>query len=116
MHELAVTKSLLDIVLQKKEEMNLEKILSIQLVVGKMQNYEEEWIQRYFEYVSEGTPAQGAKIQIRYLPVAFECKKCETEFEYNIKTDDKILCPSCGNKDCKLLSGREFYIESMEAV
>lgn len=116
MHELAVTKSLLDIVLQKKEEMKLEKVLAIHLVVGGMQNYEEEWIQKYFEYVSEGTPAQNAKIHIKYLPVAFQCKECEAEFEYDIKTEDKIVCPSCGNTDCKLITGREFYIESMEAV
>ena len=58
MHELAVTKSILQLVLDETEKNQAKEILKIQLVIGEMRNLEEEWIQRYFDYISKGTIAE----------------------------------------------------------
>lgn len=116
MHELAVTKSILQIVLDQTSQQNGRKVLSISLVIGEMRNLEEEWIQRYFDQISHKTKAEGAIIHVKKKPVAFLCSKCVSDFTANIHLDQKILCPHCSSDEYELISGRELLIETMEIV
>ena len=60
MHELSVTTNLLNLALSMLEEQQMTKIHTISLKVGVMQGYEEKWLQHYFDYLTKGTPAEGA--------------------------------------------------------
>jgi hydrogenase nickel incorporation protein HypA/HybF len=115
MHELPVTQGILDIVLRHAVKNQVSKIHAISLAVGDLSDLQDEWIQRYFDYISKGTLAEGAKLKIERVPVVFRCKACSEEFPVNIKEMKDIECPSCGEKDFSLVSGREYYIRNMEA-
>jgi hydrogenase nickel incorporation protein HypA/HybF len=114
MHELAVTKSILKLVLEQAAQNNGKEILKIHLLIGEMRNLEEDWIQRYFDYISKGTPAEKAVIKVKKVPVIFLCKDCNRQFTANLKEDKKLLCPHCSSFEYDLVSGRELIIEKME--
>ena len=61
--------------------------------------------------LSEGTIAEEAQITAEFLPVQVLCRDCGRQGEI---TPHHLQCPYCGSLRLKLLSGKEFYIKSME--
>ena len=114
MHELPITESILKIVLKHAEVNNVRQVMAINLQVGKLSDLEDEWIQRYFDYLSKGTLAEGAKLKIERMPIMLQCSACSTSYEAEAAKLGDLICPSCGQKDSTLLSGREYYIKDME--
>ena len=116
MHELAVTKSILTLVLDHANKNGASEIRTIYLLIGEMRNLEEPWIQRYFDYISKGTAAEKAVIKVKKVPVLFLCQNCQKKFTADIKADQKILCAHCGSMEYDLFSGRELVVEKLEAI
>jgi hydrogenase nickel incorporation protein HypA/HybF len=114
MHELAVTKSILKLALDHTARNGGKEIIKIQLAIGEMRNLEEDWIQRYFDYISKGTIAEKAVIKVKKIPVIFLCKDCGQRFTGNLKEDKKLLCPHCDSFEYDLVSGRELIVEQLE--
>lgn len=116
MHELPVTESILDIVLKHAENNDVNKILTIHLGVGELSDLEDEWMQKYFSYLSKGTLAEEAKLCIERIPITMQCTACLDEFIIHKNDLGEIHCPKCGNENCTLLSGKEYYIKNMEVI
>ena len=116
MHELPVTESILDIVLKHAKKNNVKKIMTIHLGVGELSDLEDEWMQKYFEYLSKDTLAQGARLRIERIPITMQCNECMHEFNVEKEGLGKIDCPQCGEEKCTLKSGREYYIKNMEVI
>ena len=114
MHELPVTESILKVVLKHAEMNRVRQVMAIHLQVGKLSDLEDEWIQRYFDYLSKGTLAQGAKLKIERMPIMIKCDACAASYEADATKLGDLVCPSCGEKGGTLLSGREYYIKDME--
>lgn len=114
MHELQITESILDIVLRHAEANGANRILSIQLRIGELSELEDEWIQRYFDYLSKDTMAAGAKLRIERTPVVLKCEDCSHQWVVDIKQMKDIQCPECGGNENTFVSGREYYIKEME--
>ncbi len=112
---MAVTESLLKIVIKHAEENGANRVHSIQLQVGELRDLTEEWMQRYFDYLSEGTLAEGGKILMTRIPVTFRCGGCAHTFSADIR-QSKLLCPACGHESCELIAGNEFLIESIGVI
>jgi hydrogenase nickel incorporation protein HypA/HybF len=106
MHELPITESILNIVITYAEKNNVRQVMAI--------NLQDEWIQRYFDHLSKGTVAQGAKLKIERTPIKVQCNSCTASYEVEITNIGDTVCPVCGNKEGKLISGREYYIKDME--
>jgi len=81
MHELPITESILKIVLKHAETNNVRQVVTIHLQIGKLSDLEDEWIQRYFDFLSKGTLAQGAKLKIERMPIMIQCNVCSTAYE-----------------------------------
>jgi hydrogenase nickel incorporation protein HypA/HybF len=116
MHELPVTESILKVVLMHAGRNDVQKITTIHLEVGEMSDLEDEWMQRYFEYISKDSIASEAKLNIIRKPVVMECEDCEKSFQVDIRAAGEIVCPECGGKKHKLISGREYFIKSIEVI
>jgi hydrogenase nickel incorporation protein HypA/HybF len=114
MHELSVTKSILDILLKHAESNNVSRIVNVHLKIGELSELEGEWIQHYFDYLSKGTVAEGAVIKVKKIPVQFSCDRCSAIFTVDIKKVEEIRCTDCGSSECTLQSGMEYYVEDME--
>ena len=116
MHELPVTESILRVVLTYANQNNVQKVTKIFLEIGEMSDLEDEWMQRYFEYISKDTIASEAKLDIIKKPVVMECGDCNETFQVDIKNDSELLCPGCSSKNSKLISGREYFVKSIEVI
>ena len=116
MHELPVVQAILDIVLKHARLHNVSKVHGIALAVGGLSDLEDDWLQRYFDYVSKNTLAEGARLAIERTPVVLRCGSCDRELPVKPVEMKDFVCPGCGNKEFTLIAGREYFIKSMEAV
>jgi hydrogenase nickel incorporation protein HypA/HybF len=64
-----------------------------------------------FDLVVQGTPVEGAELEIDEVPVTGECRACGAE---NRLESFPLLCNSCGSHDLEILTGEELYVESLE--
>ena len=115
MHELSVTQSILEIALDYAARGQATQVVEIQLQIGEVSDFDDEWFQRYFDFVSKGTIAEGAKLRISRVPARMQCDRCSFIFPLD-KATWNTQCPSCQSKETHLLSGREFRVESPEVV
>ncbi len=116
MHELPVTESILKVALTHAQKNHAQKITAIHLQVGELSDLEDEWMQRYFDYLSKDSIAAGAKLKIERIPVVMQCEDCSESFRVDIKKEKEIVCPGCNGKNNKLVSGREYLVKSMEVI
>ncbi len=111
MHEYAVTQSMINIALSEAQKAGASKILEIRLVIGDLSTIVDDSVQMYFDVMSEGTPAQGAKLVFNRVKAEFKCKSCGEVF---VKPPKGFDCPKCGGLGTPTDRGKEFYIESLE--
>ena len=114
MHELGVTRSIVDVVLRNACAQQAKQVLSVSLVIGEMRNLEEEWVQRYFDRCAKGTLAEGAKIKIQKVPMAFYCNDCGSTFQLAMGSDRHMCCPDCGSENYDMVTGGELLIKEIE--
>ena len=113
MHELSVTESILNIVLKHAQTNEAEKVLTIGLKIGELSELVGDCIQHYFDYLSKGTIAEGAVLEIERAPVIFECTECKKTFQVSLSDTKDFTCPECHGAKVTLVSGREFYIKDI---
>ena len=112
MHELSITQSILQIALEHAEKAGAKYIRRINLVIGELSGIVDESVQFYFDFVSKDTPAEGAQLVFKKLPARFRCRFCGNEFT---PRKDNWTCPACQSPGVEIISGREFYMDSIEA-
>lgn len=111
MHEYAVTQSMITLALEEAHRAEASKIIEIRLVIGDLSTIVDDSVQMYFDLMSEGTIAEGAKLVFRRVKAEFKCKNCGEVF---IKPAKGFDCPKCGHMGTPTEVGKEFYIESLE--
>jgi hydrogenase nickel incorporation protein HypA/HybF len=67
-------------------------------------------VQFCFGLATEGTVADGARLDLDVRPGSARCRSCGREFAL----DDLISLCRCGSADVEVLAGRELKILSME--
>jgi len=113
-HELPVTRSIVDIVLRYAGANKVRRIVAVDLSIGALSDLEAEWIQSYFDHLSKGTLAEGAEIRVRRSPLSFRCDPCGTAFEATREELASACCPECGSREISVTSGTGYMVESME--
>jgi hydrogenase nickel incorporation protein HypA/HybF len=116
MHELSVVDGILKVVLRHAAVNKVEKVVAVNLRIGDLTDLIDEWVQRYFDFLSKDTIAAGAALKIERSPVILHCETCGNDFPVQIKETKKFICPACGGENCSLISGREFYIKNIEVI
>jgi hydrogenase nickel incorporation protein HypA/HybF len=111
MHEFAVTKSILAIILEKAREVKAAKITKVDLLVGRLTGYIPEQVQLQFDILSRNTEAVGANLIFHQPPAKIYCRKCGLNY-----TSDSfnLVCPECQTMEIDIVSGTELYVENME--
>jgi hydrogenase nickel incorporation protein HypA/HybF len=111
MHELGVTQQVLDIVVDKATEVGAKKVKNINLVIGNMSGFLSESVQFYFDFLANGSVAEGAKLCFSHVPIEVRCRRCNLVYK---PPDENWVCPGCGEREMDVLGGKEFYLESIE--
>ncbi len=111
MHELSITQSMLELVLDQVKKAGAGKVNTINLVIGEMCGYVEESVQFYFDFLSKGTPAEKARLSFTMVPAQARCRACGNIFR--VKEMD-WACPNCRQVSPEIVAGRELKVESIE--
>ncbi len=117
MHELSIIQSVIKTVLKNYRPEEDEKITSVSLVMGAMNDYEEYWMNRYFARASAGTALEGAVLKLTVVPVSFRCLNCGRVFEMvreKLFEASDVSCPCCKSLNYEMKTGREFYVKEIE--
>jgi len=110
-HELTVTQNILDIALREAQSAHAKYVTDIYLVIGDLSSIIDESVQFYWDIISAGTAAQGAKLHFQRIAPEFYCEECARTYS---PPPGELLCPRCCGANIKVVAGSEFYLESIE--
>jgi hydrogenase nickel incorporation protein HypA/HybF len=108
MHELGITQSVVAIVAERAQG---QKVLRVTLEVGKLAGLLPDAIRFCFDICSQGTPVQGALLQIIEPEGRGHCTSCGAEPVLHAPLG---RCPACGAPTLRVVAGNELKIKEME--
>lgn len=115
MHEMALVRNVVDIVLDQAEKSNATEVKSVYLTIGYGRDIVEEYFDGLFSFLARGTIAEHAELVIQRVPYTVRCNQCHRVFHINVFDESTWVCPFCkAERDYKLNSGMEFAITRIE--
>jgi hydrogenase nickel incorporation protein HypA/HybF len=111
MHEYSVTRSLVDLCQEEAQRNNIDKVYRIHLKIGKFTGFSPDSILFYFDYLKPDTKCSEAEIVFDEIPIQIQCSQCG---EKSAIEEPLMICPVCGSNEINVITGREFYVESIE--
>jgi hydrogenase nickel incorporation protein HypA/HybF len=111
MREMHAAQSIFSQVLRQVQQTNAQRVKGVQIAFGEMAELDRDTIQKCWEDVGRGTPVEHAQLRFRFIQAEVQCMAC---FQKYHPVDGNIHCPYCGSYGAKILSGEEFYLESIE--
>lgn len=111
MHEVSIMAQTLEIALENAYNQSAKKIHRLKMRIGAMSGVVPEALTFAFDVVTEGTIAEGAKLEIEIVPVICYCLHCQIEFQ---PLDLFYECPQCLSLSNKIIAGREIELTSLE--
>jgi len=122
MHELSITRALVDQALAEAEKHGAKRISRIRLLLGEGGGVVPDCVQFYFDEMKKGTAAVEAVLEFKRVPLRIRCPRCGAE--WSLSTDGLPLSgegpqnPFEGMCECnaggEVVSGQELVIESMD--
>jgi len=110
LHELSLVCSICEVINNKVAEYGADRVTEVRLVMGELSGIDETTLKSCFEMIAQSTPAEGAEMLIKRLPIKLRCRACGNEYESGIPFGK---CPLCGGESIEIISGNELYIDSI---
>ncbi len=107
MHELAITRSVVD---QIGERLGGAKVTRVALEIGRLSGVVCDSVRFCFDVCTQGTALEGARLEIIEMPGRARCRDCDNRFA----VDDLLTLCRCGSADLELLAGQELKIREVE--
>jgi len=123
MHELSITQAIIDTAIQYAQQAHAKTIHVLFVRVGALSGIVPDSLQFYFELARQGTPAEGARLEVELVPPRARCRACGAErdlvWEGGATPDWSAhwqnLGPcACGQQLYELTSGLGCYLDSLE--
>lgn len=113
MHELSVTESILKIVLDSAQKDQAASVTDITLTIGSLSSIVDDSVQFYWNFVSQGTICENAKLHFNRVLATLKCLDCGTSYSL---IEELTPCPSCGSVYVVFQSGDEFHVDHIEII
>ncbi len=111
MHELAITQNMFDLIIEEARKAEAKKVGKINMVIGEMTGVVADSVQFYFNFISQGTIAEGATLAFTMVPLKVQCQRCGKTFEVK---EFEWTCPYCQSNSLEIIAGKELSVESIE--
>ena len=108
MHELAIAESVVQIASRHADGRQVTKVY---LKVGHLRQVVPSALAFSFDLVAQGTPVEGAELEMEEVPVTGKCRACGAESRLE---SFPLQCKTCGGFDLQILEGEGLYVESLE--
>lgn len=111
MHELGVAQQMVSIALEYARQNNAAHITEFYIEMSQAVDESEDSLRFHLENVSQGTIAEGARFEIKRVPVRLECLKCGNTFDQEYLGEP---CPKCNSARVVSRAHDEFKLASIE--
>lgn len=112
MHELSLVQGVLNVALRSAKQGGAKRILAVYVKVGAYSDVVPSYMDECFKLLSRDTMAQDARLVVEEIPVTIRCNECGAENGVERRAN---CCPVCGSRNITMLTGRECYVDRLEA-
>jgi hydrogenase nickel incorporation protein HypA/HybF len=109
MHELAITQEIVEILRSRAGDRKVRRVV---IEIGKLSAVLPDAVRFCFDLCTEGTPAEGAVLEILEPAGRARCRACSGE----VMLDRPFGRCACGSSDLDWISGEELRVREMEVV
>lgn len=114
MHEMGVTRDLVDTVVRIAQERNAVEVSRVYLHIGFVRDIVDELLEGCFRWMARDTVAANAELIIERIPFTVQCNHCGLIYAIDGTKEETWTCPVCEERDYHLNSGMEFFISHLE--
>jgi len=107
-HELSITRNVVAIVCERAEG---QRVTRVRLEIGRLSAVVPDAIRFCFEICAQGTPLEGAELEILEIAGRGWCAVCGTETALAVPAG---RCSACGAAGLRVIAGEELKIKEME--
>lgn len=120
MHELSLAQALLDLAVRYAEG---RRIAVLRVRVGAVSGVVADSLAFCFDFVSRGTLAEGARLELEEVPLRLRCGRCGAELpaeeRAGLQPGEAYALArergcACGSHDVQIVGGREFQLVEIE--
>ena len=108
MHELSIAESVVRIASRQADG---RRVTKVQMKVGYLRQVVPSDLTFGFGLLAEGTPVEGAELEMEQIPAEGRCRLCGVESRL---VAFPLQCEECGGFDLEILKGEELMVESLE--
>ena len=113
MHELAVTTTLVQMIVSECTSKKIANPKKIFVDLGFFTSYSKDSILFYYDLLKREEPfLRKTKLIINEIPGKISCKQCNKESV--LKDAFMMCCPYCYSMDVEIRAGREFILKEIE--
>lgn len=84
MHEMALVTEMIAAIEEKAKEVEAERVCSVTLRVGEFRDIHLDLLQKYFEYFTRETVAEGMEVTADVVPARYVCERCGSVYHYDM--------------------------------
>jgi len=111
MHEISLVENVIALVEDERRKQPFSRVRMIRLTVGALGHAEPEALRFCFEAVTNGTIADGARLEIETIPGEGWCLLCRQTVPL---AERFAACPSCGSAGVRMTAGGDLHVSEME--
>ncbi len=108
MHEVAIAES---VVRAAAERAGGARVTKVELKVGHLRQVVPSALTLGFGLVAQGTPVEGAELNIEEVPARGLCRECGAESRLAALP---LICLRCGSREVEVIGGEELLVEALE--
>jgi hydrogenase nickel incorporation protein HypA/HybF len=108
LHELSIAESVIKVATRQADG---RRVTKVHMRVGHLRQVVPSSLVFGFGLLAEGTPAEGAELEIVQVPAEGRCRGCGVE---SMLGGFPLLCQGCGGFDVEILRGEELMVDSLE--
>ena|SRR5215469_13338401 len=115
MHEVAAMQGAVRAILEQMQAAGGSRIVTVELMLGACGHFTEEVVHQHFTVLTIGTPAEGAALEIVWVPATFQCFSCLHRFE-SCEPAEHVTCPKCGDMALQIDHQDDCYVRAIEVA
>jgi hydrogenase nickel incorporation protein HypA/HybF len=107
-HELSIAQAIVDIATRSAGE---SRVTRVYVQVGRLRQVVPSALEFSFELCAEGTPVEGAALELEQVAIEVTCRRCGSE---SGPEGFPLACGTCGDLAVDVVRGEELQVQSLE--